>query len=58
VPILVTVVGIGWVQASAWRATEVAVLPRTGPRALWPPLVALAAMLAICQLVLRPGLAF
>jgi hypothetical protein len=58
VPVAVMVIGVGWIQASAWRTTAIQVLPRTGPMSLWPSLVALVAILLIFQLVLRPGIAF
>jgi len=58
VPVVVTVVGLAWLQACAWRATRPAV--RKGAQA-WPVaalLVAVLALLALFQLVLRPGIAF
>jgi hypothetical protein len=57
VPISVMVIGVGWIQASAWRVTGVQVRPRTGSVSLWPTLAALVVVLLIFQLVLRPGVA-
>lgn len=56
VPAAVGVIGLGWIQAGAWRASAT---PRgqAAPAILWP-LLALAALLAIFQIVLRPGIAF
>lgn len=56
VPTAVGVIGIGWIQAGAWRA-KAAPLGQTAP-SLLPPLLALAAVLAIFQIVLRPGIPF
>jgi hypothetical protein len=52
------VIGVGWIQASAWRVTGVRVQSRTGPMSLGPSLVALVVVLVIFQLVLRPGVGF
>lgn len=58
VPVAVAVLGIVWVQASAWRAAPLADdLPARPLRLGWPAL-ALLAVFALFQLVLRPGVAF
>jgi hypothetical protein len=58
VPVVVTVVGLVWLQAGAWSASRLVV--RDGAQA-WPVASLLAAalvLLALFQLVLRPGIAF
>jgi hypothetical protein len=57
-PIVVTLVGIGWIQGNAWRETRVraGARPLDGPVA--GPLVALIVLLLVFQLVLRPGIPF
>jgi len=58
VPVAVAILGLAWVQASAWRADPLAVdLPARPLRVAWPALVLLA-VFALFQLVLRPGIAF
>jgi len=57
VPLVVTLVGIAWIQAAAWRMPEVEV---DGPRNVsiaWP-LGAVVLLLLAFQLVLRPGIRF
>jgi hypothetical protein len=57
VPIAVTVIGISWVQASAWCVT--AQPGDASPmRSSRYPLVAVAALFLVFQLILRPGIAF
>jgi hypothetical protein len=58
VPVMVALIGIAWVQAFAWRASQVRPAPVTGRPSLVLPLAALAVVLALFQLVLRPGIAF
>ncbi|KAF1721051.1 hypothetical protein SAMN06296416_104125 [Pseudoxanthomonas wuyuanensis] len=56
-PVLVTVIGIAWIQAGAWRTTTtVAAGSRVG--SLVYPLIAVLALLAVFQLLLRPGIRF
>lgn len=58
VPVIVTAAGLGWLQAGAWRIGGVR--PTAGRRD-WPVgalLAAAIALLAVFQLVLRPGIAF
>jgi hypothetical protein len=47
-----------WIQASAWRAPPPELEPGARPPSLLVPAVALAVVLAVFQLVLRPGVAF
>jgi hypothetical protein len=56
-PVLVTVVGTGWIQAGIWRTTTATA---TGSRAgsVIYPLVAVLVLLAVFQLLLRPGIRF
>lgn len=58
VPVVVTIVGLAWIQAGAWREETV---DARGDGARWPvamPLLAAAALLAVFQWVLRPGVTF
>lgn len=59
VPMVVTTIGIVWLQAGAWNVTGVKVTG--GPlseRSIAHTLVTLLALLAIFQLLLRPGVRF
>ncbi|HMI39863.1 MAG TPA: hypothetical protein VK485_01375 [Sphingomicrobium sp.] len=56
-PVLVALLGYGWLQLAAFRGGSVAAQGEA-PVRLVPLLVAVAALLAIFQLVLRPGIAF
>lgn len=57
-PIAVTLVGILWLQCNAWRITDAVPIADSPTGAIRGPLLAAAALLAIFQLVLRPGIAF
>lgn len=57
-PIAVTIVGMSWIQANAWRVATVRPDGLRGERALFAPLLAALAILAFFQLVLRPGIPF
>jgi hypothetical protein len=57
-PVLVTVVGMSWIQASAWRVTVAPESASSRVSAFAWPLGAVLALLAIFQLVLRPGIHF
>ena len=57
-PVVVTIVGIGWIQADAWRAAGVAASTRRLGGSLTRPLAALVGLLLFFQLVLRPGIPF
>jgi hypothetical protein len=56
-PVAVFLVGIAWIQANAWRVADASASP-PAKRALVAPLLAALALLAVFQLVLRPGIAF
>jgi hypothetical protein len=55
VPAAVAFAGLGWLQAGAWRANATA---GGGEVRLVAPAIALGVLLAIFQIVLRPGVAF
>lgn len=57
-PVIVAVVGIGWMQGSAWRAAHVPWRGIRPARTIWPALAALIVVLLVFQVVLRPGIAF
>lgn len=57
-PIAVTLVGILWLQCNAWRVRSVTPTSDPPRGTIGLPLLAAAALLAIFQLVLRPGIAF
>ncbi|MGQ0660286.1 hypothetical protein [Sphingosinicella sp.] len=57
-PIAVTLIGMAWAQANAWRVTDARPSAPAGPRAILIPLVLTLVLLAIFQLVLRPGIPF
>lgn len=58
VPVAVTMLGIMWVQASAWRAVRNRTPGPVGTVSLSVPLLALAAVLTVFQILLRPGVPF
>jgi hypothetical protein len=57
-PIIVALVGIGWIQAGAWRATDVRWSELRPVRSIRSALAVLIGMLLIFQIVLRPGIPF
>jgi len=57
-PIAVTIVGIAWIQANAWRVTNAKPGLFSAARPVLYPLAALLILLLIFQLILRPGIAF
>lgn len=57
VPVAVALLGTVWMQAGAWRAMPPTALDLRPPR-LAGLVVALILLLALCQLVLRPGVPF
>jgi len=58
VPVAVTIIGISWMQAGAWGVTS-AVAGRALPvRSIWGVLIAVALLLLVFQVVLRPGIHF
>jgi hypothetical protein len=56
-PVLVPVLGYGWLQLAAFRPGQVTAQGEP-PSRFAPLLVAVVALLAIFQLVLRPGIPF
>jgi hypothetical protein len=58
VPLAVTIIGIGWVQAGAWLISDGQAQPRTRPLPIGWPAVALVVLLVVFQLWLRPGVRF
>lgn len=57
-PVVVTIAGLSWMQANAWRAANARSTLPPGTRALVGPLLWALAILLAFQLVLRPGIAF
>jgi hypothetical protein len=57
-PIAVTIVGISWIQANAWRVADARPGGFSAARPILYPLAALLILLLIFQLILRPGIAF
>ena len=58
VPVAVTVVGISWIQAGAWRVTTARLGEAPPVRSIRYPFVAVTIPLLIFHLILRPGIAF
>ena len=58
VPVVVTVIGIAWVQAGAWRVTRVDQVASIGTVSIAYPLCAVLILLLMFQLLLRPGIHF
>jgi hypothetical protein len=58
VPMVVSVVGVVWIQAGAWRSGGKAVGDNAVTGSLASPLVAVLSLLLIFQLLLRPGIRF
>lgn len=56
-PVVVTVIGLVWIQAGAWRATG-AKASGAGDGSIAYPLVAVLLLLSVFQFVLRPGINF
>ena len=57
-PIAVTIVGIAWIQAYAWRAADVKPGGFSAARPIFSLLGALLILLLVFQLILRPGIPF
>jgi hypothetical protein len=57
-PVVVTVIGIAWLQAGAWRVSGVTTANRSGPGSIAYPLGALLLLLLVFQLLLRQGVRF
>jgi hypothetical protein len=58
VPTVVSVVGVVWIHAGAWRAGSRAAGDSVVVGSLAPPLMAVLSLLLIFQLLLRPGIRF
>ena len=58
VPVVVTVIGIAWLQAGVWRISEVETGGGAGAEPIAYPLGALLVLLLVFQLLLRPGVHF
>jgi hypothetical protein len=58
VPVVVTVIGIAWLQAGAWCISGVKTGGGPGAGSISYPLGALLALLLVFQLLLRPGVRF
>jgi hypothetical protein len=58
VPVVVTVIGIAWLQASAWSISAVTTRRGSGADSIAYPLGALLVLLLVFQLLLRPGVRF
>jgi hypothetical protein len=57
-PILITLIGLAWVQANAWRVADAQPAGAAAPRSVLIPLVLALVLLAIFQIILRPGIPF
>jgi hypothetical protein len=58
VPVVVTVIGIAWIQALAWRVSQVKARDTLSSRSIAYAFGALLILLLVFQLVLRPGIRF
>lgn len=58
VPVVVTVIGIAWLQAGAWCVSRVTSAGGSRGRSIAYPLGALVILLLLFQLLLRPGVHF
>lgn len=57
-PGVVTVIGVAWMQAGAWRVRGVRAEGRPGAGSLAYPLGAVLVLLLVFQVLLRPGIPF
>ncbi len=57
-PVVVTLIGIAWMQAGAWCIRDVKAGGSWGKGSIAYPLAAVAMLLLVFQLVLRPGIRF
>ena len=57
-PLAVTILGIAWIQANAWRVADARPGGFSAARPVFPQLAALLILLLIFQLLLRPGIPF
>jgi hypothetical protein len=58
VPVVVTVIGVAWIQAGAWRVSRANPVASLGAVSIAYPLCAVLILLLVFQLVLRPGIHF
>jgi hypothetical protein len=58
VPVVVTVIGIAWIQAGAWAVSQVKASGTLSSRSIANAFGALLILLLVFQLVLRPGIRF
>lgn len=58
VPVVVTLIGIAWLQAGAWRVGEVKASGGPSANSIAVPLAALLGLLLVFHLVLKPGIRF
>jgi hypothetical protein len=58
VPVVVTVIGIAWIQAGAWAVSYVKASGRLGSKSVAYALSALLILLLVFQFILRPGVRF
>lgn len=57
-PVVVTVVGMAWIQSGAWRLRPRAAARLAAAGSLAYPLLVVVALLLVFQLLLRPGVSF
>jgi hypothetical protein len=57
-PVVVTVIGIGWIQAGAWQASGVQARGGSSTGSVAYPLGAVLVLLFVFQELLRPGVPF
>ena len=57
-PVLVTIIGIAWMQAGAWWMRNAKADGSLAPGSIRTPLAAVLVLLLVFQIVLRPGIAF
>jgi hypothetical protein len=58
VPVVVTVIGVAWIQAGAWAVSKVKPSVRLSSKSVVYALSALLILLLVFQLILRPGVRF
>jgi hypothetical protein len=58
VPVVVTLIGIGWIQAGAWAVSQVKATGTLSSRSIAYAFSALLILLLVFQFILRPGVRF
>jgi hypothetical protein len=58
VPVVVTLIGIAWMQAGAWSIRDAKAAGSWGKESIAYPLAGVVILLLVFQLVLRPGIRF